>query len=75
MCAPQRTLTVGYTINAALRGITVNELEVKPEGDLYLAGFFGISEDTRAGLSGVPAKVHLAKAFPARCLTKNNPSV
>lgn len=37
-------LTVGYTMNAALRGIEIKDLKVEVEGDLDLAGFFGISE-------------------------------
>lgn len=58
-------LTVGYTMNAALRGIKINELEVKLEGDLDLAGFFGLSNEVPAGFSGIRAKVHLdADATP-----------
>lgn len=58
-------LTVGYTMNAALRGITIKELEVELEGDLDLAGFFGLSDEVPAGFSGIRAKVHLdADATP-----------
>lgn len=52
-------LTVGYTMNAALRGIKINELEVRLEGDLDLAGFFGLSDEVPPGFSGIRAKVHL----------------
>ena len=52
-------LTVGYTLNAALRGIEIRELKVDVEGDLDLAGFFGISEEVPAGFSGIRAIVHL----------------
>ena len=52
-------LTVGYAMNAALRGIKINDLEVKLEGDLDLAGFFGLSDEVPAGFSGIRARVHL----------------
>lgn len=52
-------LTVGYTMNAALRGIAIKDLKVELEGDLDLAGFFGLSEEVPAGFSDVRAVVHL----------------
>lgn len=52
-------LTVGYTLNAALRGITINNLRVEVEGDLNLAGFFGLSEDVPPGFTHIRAVVHL----------------
>lgn len=52
-------LVVGYTLNAALRGITIKDLKVELEGDLDLAGFLGLSETVPAGFSGIRAKVHL----------------
>lgn len=52
-------LTVGYALNASMRGIKVNELRVEVEGDLDLAGFFGLSEDVPAGFSGIRTRVHL----------------
>lgn len=52
-------LTVGYTLNAALRGIKIRNLTVEVEGDLDLAGFFGLSESVPPGFTGVRAKVHL----------------
>src|SRR5690606_21288970 len=36
-------LTVGYTLNAAVRGIEVRSLKVDVEGHIDLAGFFGLS--------------------------------
>jgi uncharacterized OsmC-like protein len=58
-------LTVGYTLNAALRGIKINDLKVELEGDLDLAGFFGLSAEVPAGFSDIRAKVHLdADASP-----------
>jgi uncharacterized OsmC-like protein len=52
-------LTVGYALNAALRGINIKDLKVEVEGDLDLAGFFGLSETVPAGFKGIRAKVHL----------------
>ena len=52
-------LTVGYSLNAALRGIKIKDLKVEVEGDLDLAGFFGLSETVPPGFTGVRAKVHL----------------
>lgn len=59
-------LTVGYALNAAMRGITIKDLRIETEGDLDLAGFFGLSEKVPAGFSGIRAKVHLeSDASPA----------
>lgn len=58
-------LTVGYSMNAALRGIEIKDLKVELEGDLDLAGFFGLSDEVPAGFSNVRAVVHLeADASP-----------
>lgn len=58
-------LTVGYTMNAALRGIEIKDLKVELEGDLDLAGFFGISDEVPAGFKDIRAVVHLdADASP-----------
>ena len=58
-------LTVGYTMNAALRGIDIKSLEVVLDGDLDLRGFLGLSDDVPAGFSNIHAKVHLdADATP-----------
>lgn len=60
-------LAVGYTLNAAVRGIEVRSLSIDVEGHIDLAGFFGISADVPAGFSGITARVHLdAGASPAQ---------
>jgi uncharacterized OsmC-like protein len=60
-------LTVGYTLNAAIRGIEVRSLEVDVEGHIDLAGFFGLSADVPAGFTGITASVRLdADATPAQ---------
>lgn len=58
-------LTVGYTLNASLRGIEIKDLKVDLEGDLNLAGFFGLSDEVPAGFTDIRAVVHLeADASP-----------
>lgn len=52
-------LTVGYSLNAAVRGIELRELRVEVEGDLDLAGFFGLSEEVAPGFSNIRTKVYL----------------
>lgn len=58
-------LAVGYTLNAAVRGIAVRSLTIDVEGQLDLAGFFGLSSEVPAGFSGIRAEVRLdADATP-----------
>jgi uncharacterized OsmC-like protein len=52
-------LMVGYTLNAAVRGIQVRDLQIDVEGDLDLAGFFGLSAETPAGFSAIRANVRI----------------
>lgn len=63
-------LTVGYTLNASIRGIKINELKVEVEGDLDLAGFFGLDDEVKPGFSKVIAKVHLTADAPEEELQK-----
>ena len=59
-------LTVGYTMNAARRGIKIKDLRIEMDGDLDLAGFFGLSETVPPGFAGIRATVHLdSDASPA----------
>lgn len=52
-------LTVGYSLNAAARGIEVRGLRVEVVGDLDLAGFFGLSTEVSPGFSNIRTKVYL----------------
>ncbi len=52
-------LMVGYSLNAAVRGIEVRDLSIDVEGDLDLAGFFGLSEAIPAGFSDIRATVRI----------------
>jgi uncharacterized OsmC-like protein len=46
-------LAVGFIYNAAARGIKVESLQFKLEGDLDLHRFLGLSEQTRAGFQNI----------------------
>lgn len=63
-------LTVGYTLNAAVRGIEVRSLTVDVEGHIDLAGFFGISTDVPAGFSSITTTVHLDADATAEQVTE-----
>jgi uncharacterized OsmC-like protein len=52
-------LTTGYVMNAGLKGIKLEGVEIELTGDLDLRGFFGISSDVTPGYSSVRAKVKL----------------
>ncbi len=52
-------LTTGYVMNAALRGIELEEVDIEVEGDLDLNGFFGLSSEAWPGYTDVRARVHL----------------
>ncbi|WP_158884249.1 OsmC family protein [Amycolatopsis anabasis] len=58
---------VTYQFWAAKLGLPLESIRVTVEGDLDLHGFFGFSETTRAGFSGVRVHVDLTgPADPAR---------
>lgn len=59
LAAYSSCLTVGYALNAALRGIHINSLDVDIEGDLDLAGFLGVSGEVPAGFRNIQASVYL----------------
>lgn len=46
-------LTTGMVYHAAARGIRLEEVESRLEGDLDLRGFLGISDDVRRGYQGI----------------------
>lgn len=52
-------LAVGYTLNAAVRGIQVRSLTIDVEGHIDLAGFFGLDAAVPAGFSSISAAVQL----------------
>jgi len=52
-------LTTGYVMNAGLRGIELEGVQIELEGDLDLNGFFDLSEEAWPGYTDVRARVHL----------------
>ncbi len=46
-------LAVGFVYNAAARGINVESLQFKLEGDLDLQAFLGLSDSVRPGYEGI----------------------
>ncbi|WP_376795974.1 OsmC family protein [Thermogemmatispora sp.] len=60
-------LAIGYTANAALRGIQIQELRVELEGHLDLPVFLGLHEG-HAGYSGINVRVHLKADAPQEVL-------
>jgi uncharacterized OsmC-like protein len=52
-------LTTGYVMNAGLRGIKLEAVDIELDGDLDLNGFFGLSADTPAGYTAIRTKVRL----------------
>lgn len=59
-------LSTGYVMNAALRGIELEDVQIALEGDLDLNGFFDLKEGVWPGYTDIRAKVHLVapKATP-----------
>jgi len=54
-------LTTGYAMNAALRGIELEDIQVEIEGDLDLNGFFGLQDPNQCwpGYTNIRTKVTL----------------
>jgi uncharacterized OsmC-like protein len=46
-------MTVGFVYNAAARGIKVESLEMRLEGEVDLHGFLGLSDKVRPGTKGI----------------------
>jgi uncharacterized OsmC-like protein len=69
-------LTTSLVYHASARGIKVEELESKLEGDLDLRGFLGMSEDVRKGYENIRVTFRVksdATAEQLRELTKFSP--
>src|SRR3954454_20072923 len=59
MAAFNACITVGYVAGAAIRGITLDSLEIRPRGKLDLRGFLGLSEEVPAGYTDVDYEVRI----------------
>jgi len=57
-------LSVGFVYNAAARGIDVESLEFRLDGDLDLRPFLGISQDARPGYEGIRVRYRVKSNAP-----------
>ncbi len=57
-------LAVGFAYNAAARGIALESLEIKLEGDLDLQGFLGTSDKVRPGYQNIRVVCKLKSNAP-----------
>jgi len=60
-------LAIGYTANASVRGIQIEDLRIELEGHIDLPVFLGLREG-HAGYSGVAIKVYLKADAPQETL-------
>ncbi|MFO1153134.1 MAG: OsmC family protein [Rhodospirillales bacterium] len=52
-------MTVGYVAQCAVRGITIDRLEIETEGDIDLRGFLGLSPDVAPGYEALRYTVRI----------------
>jgi uncharacterized OsmC-like protein len=59
MAAFNACITVGYVAGAALKGITLESLEIRTRGELDLRGFLGLSEEVPPGYESIAYDVRI----------------
>jgi uncharacterized OsmC-like protein len=59
MAAFNACITVGYVAGAALKGITLESLEIRTRGELDLRGFLGLRDDVAPGYKAVDYEVRI----------------
>jgi uncharacterized OsmC-like protein len=59
MAAFNACIMVGYVANAAVMGITLQNVEIETEGELNLRGFLGIDANVKPGYDTISYKVRL----------------
>ena len=59
MAAFNACITVGYVAGAALKGITLDSLEIATKGELDLRGFLGLSDAVAPGYEHVDYEVRI----------------
>ena len=52
-------ITVGYVAQCSIRGITLEQLEIKTEGEIDLRGFLGIDSNVPPGYESLSYIVHI----------------
>ncbi len=60
MSAVNACMTVGYVAGAALRGITLDRLEIETTGQLDLRGFLGLDDSVPPGYEAIDYVVRIA---------------
>ncbi|MCL5961720.1 MAG: OsmC family protein [Chloroflexi bacterium] len=66
-------LTIGYVMNAAVRGIEIQKLEIELDGDIDLPGFLGLEIpglEALPGFTNIRAKVFIKSTAPLEDLEK-----
>jgi uncharacterized OsmC-like protein len=59
MAAFNSCMMVGYTVGAAMKGITLEKLVIETEGDLDLRGFLGLDPKIKPGYDTIHYRVHV----------------
>jgi uncharacterized OsmC-like protein len=60
MAAVNACMTVGYVAGAALRGITLESLEIRTKGSLDLRGFLGLDDNVPPGYEAIDYEVRIS---------------
>ena len=60
MAAANACMTVGYVAGAALKGITLDSLEIRTTGTLDLRGFLGIDDSVPPGYEAIDYEVRIS---------------
>ena len=60
MAAVNACMTVGYVAGAALKGITLEKLEIRTNGTLDLRGFLGLDDTVPPGYEAIDYQVTIA---------------
>lgn len=60
MSAVNACMMVGYVANAAIRGVTLDRLEIETHGELDLRGFLGLSDDVPPGYRRIDYAVRIS---------------
>ena len=59
MAAVNACMTVGYVAGAALKGIKLDQLEIRTKGTLDVRGFLGLSDEVPAGYETIDYEVRI----------------
>ena len=59
MAAVNACMTVGYVAGAALKGITLDKLEIRTKGTLDLRGFLGLDDSVAPGYEAIDYEVSI----------------